>query len=435
MSAKKNDAAHTRARARDAMSSVGYAARLNQNADVGGTLGEPEIWDAGDKVERDALTLALIFKESVSSSTRRGCVIHTGAGISRACGIPDFRGPDGVWTRKSQGLPPPTCAVALDRATPSATHQIIAELVRRGYVRQVVSCNVDCLHLKSGLAPDKLCELHGNCFAERCEKCNREYVRDFEQLTVGFQRTGRRCVDAACGGQLRDQVLDWDDALPEVELKRAERESTHAYASIVLGSSLQIKPSCDIPLRTTHLKRRRRGAGDVDQATRGKLVIVNLQPTVKDKKASLVMHAESDRVMRLVARHLRLRIPEYVRVDRLLAKFEISATLLSVQLTNIHDEDAPIPWLDKVEVRICCPQDASVIVETTLTTPTFSYMHQRELLPVTTGALFLQMTFHFAQGCTERSQTKTHSLSLDKAEKIEYKFTTTVKKYDEEACC
>lgn len=419
-------------RARYAMSSVGYAARLNQDADVGGTLGEPEIWDAEDKVERDALALALIIKESVSSSThtaRHGCVIHTGAGISRACGIPDFRGPDGVWTRKARGLPPPECSIALDRAAPSATHQIIAALVRRGYVRQVVSCNVDCLHIKSGLASDKLCELHGNCFAERCETCGKEYVRDFEQLTVGFQLTGRHCVDGACGGRLRDQVLDWDDALPEVELKRAERESTHAYASIVLGSSLQIKPACDIPLRTTHLKRRR----GVDDKYRGKLVIVNLQATVKDKKASLVIHAESDRVMRRVAQHLRLRIPEYIRVDRLRVKYEPSVASFAIRVVNIDDEDAPIPWLDRIDLRFSSPQDDVLLSSETvaLKSPFVHHMQQLQL-PVTDALLVVHMTFHFAEGCTERPVSKRHSMSLVKTEEVRYEFTTIVKRYEQE---
>ena len=215
--------------------SVGYAARLNQDADVGGTLGEPEIVDDDDAIARGAIHLAELLRAATTTDgPRSSCVVHTGAGISRAAGIPDFRGPNGVWTRKARGLSPPPCETSLDCAAPPLTHQGVAALARAGYVRCVVSCNVDCLHLKSGLPRNKLCELHGNCFAERCEDCGEEFVRDFELRTVGFKLTGRRCV--RCGGRLRDQVLDWDDALPDKELKQAERESASAALSLVLGT-------------------------------------------------------------------------------------------------------------------------------------------------------------------------------------------------------
>ena len=70
---------------------------------------------------------------------------------------------------------------------------------------------MDGLHLRSGLPRERLAELHGNCFAERCGRCGREHVRDFEMETVGFKYTGRKCDD--CGGRLRDHILDWCAAL------------------------------------------------------------------------------------------------------------------------------------------------------------------------------------------------------------------------------
>ena len=96
-------------------------------------------------------------------------------------------------------------------------------------------------------------------------------MRDFEMKTVGFKLTGRACEDCV-DGRLRDKVLDWDDPLPKKELSLAERDSASAALSLVLGSSLQIKPSCDIPLkddekaassktRRRDERRRRRRAG------------------------------------------------------------------------------------------------------------------------------------------------------------------------------
>ena len=105
-----------------------------------------------------------------------------------------------------------------------------------------------------------------------------------------------------CSGQLRDQVLDWDDALPPKELRAAERHSREASLSLVLGSSLQIIPSCNLPLKTV------RGG-------KGKLAIVNLQKTGKDKKADVVIHEKTDIVMVGLMRRLGLAIPEYVHSD------------------------------------------------------------------------------------------------------------------------
>lgn len=350
------------------MSSVGYASRLNQDADVGGTLGEPEVEEDEDVVRRKAALLADLLKtasnsNASSSSARRGCVAHTGAGISCAAGIPDFRGPNGVWTRRAAGLPAPECETTMALATPTLTHMALVGLQRAGYVDRVVSCNVDCLHVRSGLDRERLSELHENCFAEACEKCGKEFVRDFEMTTVGFKRTGRACDDCGRDGRLRDQVLDWDDPLPKRELLLAERESASAALSLVLGSSLQIKPSCDIPLKTTRKRRRRKRndgqtQGVVDDKP-GKLVIVNLQPTCKDAKAHCVINAKCDVVMSLVCARLGVRVPDYVRRDVLRVQHAFSPSssraaglAFTLRVVNAHDDRAPIPWLARVEARV-----------------------------------------------------------------------------------
>jgi mono-ADP-ribosyltransferase sirtuin 6 len=104
--------------------------------------------------------------------------------------------------------------------------QALVGLMGQGKLAFVVSQNVDGLHLRSGIPRERLAELHGNCFAERCAGCGKEYVRDFEMATVGFKETGRMCT--ACGGALKDHVLDWEDALPEDQLKESERQSSGA---------------------------------------------------------------------------------------------------------------------------------------------------------------------------------------------------------------
>ena len=128
----------------------------------------------------------------------------------------DFRGPNGVWTKQRRGEALPKASIAFEHARPSITHQALLALQRSGKLKYLVSQNVDSLHLRSGFPREQLAELHGNCFAERCDACGKEYVRDFELCSVGFKSTGRRCT--ACKGALRDHCLDWDNALPEDEV-------------------------------------------------------------------------------------------------------------------------------------------------------------------------------------------------------------------------
>ena len=352
--------------------SIGYAERLSWRDDVGGTLGTPEFQEADDaELQRKIDTLAELIRESRAESG--GMVVHTGAGISTSIGIPDFRGPNGVWTAQKRGAPMPEATCTLGTAVPSLTHMALVELRERGYVRYLVSCNVDCLHLRSGFPREDLAELHGNCFAERCERCDAEYVRDFEMQTVGFEYTGRTCdacaekkrkresgarrssraaASRSAAARLRDQVLDWDDALPPEELRRAEKHSKETCLSLVLGSSLQIAPSCDIPLETVKKKK----------GKKGKLVIVNLQATPKDGKASLLVRARTDVVMAGVMRRLGLRVPEYVRRDRVTVGFRLAAIpepngdvsrTLTVRAGSSHGWDNPVPWLESVSVKIC----------------------------------------------------------------------------------
>ncbi|XP_035890241.1 NAD-dependent protein deacetylase sirtuin-6 isoform X4 [Phyllostomus discolor] len=150
---------------------------------------------------------------------------------------------------------------------------------------------------------DKLAELHGNMFVEECVKCKTQYVRDTVVGSMGLKATGRLCTVAkarglrACRGELRDTILDWEDALPERDLTLADEASRNADLSITLGTSLQIRPSGNLPLAT-----KRRG---------GRLVIINLQPTKHDRQADLRIHGYVDEVMTRLMKYLGLEIPTW----------------------------------------------------------------------------------------------------------------------------
>lgn len=139
--------------------SLGYAERLSWREDLGGRLGDPELSEESELLlNRKLDELASLIRESKSSG---GMVVHTGAGISTSTGIPDFRGPKGIWTLQRAGEDIPKASCQFDRARPSLTHMALVALQRAGYIRYLVSCNVDCLHVRSGYPRALMAELHG----------------------------------------------------------------------------------------------------------------------------------------------------------------------------------------------------------------------------------------------------------------------------------
>ncbi|THF96943.1 hypothetical protein TEA_027756 [Camellia sinensis var. sinensis] len=144
-------------------------------------------------VEWQIKKLALMIQKS------KHLVVFTGAGISTSCGIPDFRGPKGVWTLQREGKGVHEASLSFHRAMPSMTHMALVELEKASFLN---------LHLRSGIPREKLAELHGNSFKEICSKCGVEYLRDFEVKTIGLKKTSRSCSDVKCGAKLKDIVLD-----------------------------------------------------------------------------------------------------------------------------------------------------------------------------------------------------------------------------------
>ncbi|XP_019447065.1 PREDICTED: NAD-dependent protein deacetylase SRT1 [Lupinus angustifolius] len=322
--------------------SLGYAEKLSYIEDVG-NVGMAEHFDPSHVLREKIEQLAVMIKKS------KHLVVFTGAGISTSCGIPDFRGPKGIWTLQREGKALPEISLPFHRAVPSLTHMALVELEKAGILKFVISQNVDGLHLRSGIPREKLAELHGNSFMETCLSCGAEYFRDFEVETIGLKETSRRCSDAKCGAKLKDTVLDWEDALPSKEMDPAEKHCKQADIVLCLGTSLQITPACNLPLKAL------RGGG--------KVVIVNLQKTPKDKKASLVIHGLADKVIAGVMDQLNLQIPPFVRIDL----FQIILThALSIdkkyvnwtlQVASAHGQKAALPFIKSVEVSFLDKED------------------------------------------------------------------------------
>ena len=181
-------------------------------------------------------------------------VAFTGAGISTDSGIPDFRGPEGVWTRRDAGLPAPRWRVPPEQVKPNASHLSLVELQRLGKLRFLITQNTDNLHRRSGIRHELLAELHGNGKLMRCLGCNRLYTRqevgwDTRRWGPGY-RTQKpisgQPVCAVCGGRLISSVVNFGDSLPHKELALAERHARRCDLMLVLGSSLVVTPAASL---------------------------------------------------------------------------------------------------------------------------------------------------------------------------------------------
>ena len=160
-------------------------------------------------------------------------VVFTGAGISTESGLPDFRGPDGIWTRQARGLP--TKPRPFTSVEPNAGHMAVVELQKLGKLSFLISQNVDNLHLRSGIRPDLLAELHGNVSKLRCNRCEAQVDKSAGLNTC------------SCGGKFISSVVNFGQTLPQKELADSYWHSQNCDLFIVAGSSLVVTPAADMP--------------------------------------------------------------------------------------------------------------------------------------------------------------------------------------------
>ncbi len=198
-------------------------------------------------------------------------VVFTGAGVSTESGLPDFRGPDGLWTRKDKGLPPPPQQRPWSEVDPNAGHYAIKELQDLGRLKFLISQNVDNLHLKSGIRPELLAELHGNLTKMRCQRCERTMDKDTSVSSCG------------CGGSLVSSVVDFGQSLPEKDLRESFHHSQQCDLFMAVGSSLVVTPAAQMPVEALQ-------AG-------AKLVIINRGETPLDKYVHLRFHEGTGEVL------------------------------------------------------------------------------------------------------------------------------------------
>ena len=280
-----------------------------------------EYFDERDDLRKKARLLAMCIKAS------RRTVIHTGAGISTAAKIPDYRGPKGVWTLRAKGEAV-KMEITLEQAVPTYSHMALKTMIDKGMLSHIVTTNVDGLHRRSGINRKHLSELHGDIYLEYCNKCGCEYLRTYDVTKTrrGSSRfTGRICEKSDCDGKLRDSIIAFGENLPREVLTVAMRETAHADLCIVIGSSMRVSPACNIPSLCYH--------------KRGTFALINLQKTPYDKFAHIRIHAKCDEFMRYVCDELGLKVEEF-DASAMVAAHE--ADILSSSVLVTHDTTAAI---------------------------------------------------------------------------------------------
>jgi len=218
-------------------------------------------------------------------------VVLTGAGISTESGIPDFRGPNGVWTRdpEAEKLSNIRYYVAdaevrkkswrsrLEHpafsARPNAGHTALVELERHGKLHALITQNIDGLHLLAGNARERVIEVHGNLHKVVCLACG---WKGPMQETLDRVRSGEE--DPACrecGGILKPDTISFGQALVPEVIERAMQAADEADLMLAVGSTLQVYPVAHaVPVAKS------RGA---------RVVIVNAEPTQFDSIADAVV--------------------------------------------------------------------------------------------------------------------------------------------------
>ncbi|MBM4466791.1 MAG: NAD-dependent deacylase [Chloroflexi bacterium] len=229
-------------------------------------------------------------------------VALTGAGISTPSGIPDFRSPgSGLWEKIDPLLMASVFSFRLQpqafydwarplarkllEAEPNPAHLALAKLEEMGWLKTVITQNIDDLHQKAG--SKRVLELHGNMRQATCLRCRK--VVSTQGMIERFLEEGE-VPNCQCGGLLKPNIVLIGEPLPRWVLLEAWGEAERCDLMLVVGSSLEIAPASEIPFVAL-----RCGA---------KAIVVNLQPTPLDSQADVVIHQDVAEVLPRIIREI-----------------------------------------------------------------------------------------------------------------------------------
>jgi NAD-dependent deacetylase len=239
----------------------------------------------------------------------RSVIALTGAGISTESGIPDFRGPEGLWTRDPRAERLSNIGYYLADASvrreswqrrldhpawgaePNAGHRALVDLERAGHLSLLVTQNIDGLHLAAGTDPARLVEIHGTMRETTCLACGdrRPMHETLDRVRAG--EADPPCL--ACGGILKSATVSFGQNLDPALIERTEDAAAACDLFLAIGTSLTVYPVARLP--------------EIALDARARLVIVNAEPTPLDTRAHAVLRGRAGEILRALAGALNAR--------------------------------------------------------------------------------------------------------------------------------
>ena len=226
----------------------------------------------------------------------KNIVIFTGAGISTESGIPDFRGPQGVWktntpiyfqdfigseeVRKESWKRKFSGQDIIKKAKPNIGHLAVAEIINEHESAYLITQNVDNLHQDAGVPDDKITEIHGNASYASCLDCGIRY--ELKPIKKEFLENETVPYCDACGGIIKTATISFGQSMPEEGMQMAQRKTLGCDLFITIGTSLVVYPAAGFPKLAKEI-----GAN---------LIIINNEPTDFDPIADLVIREQIGKV-------------------------------------------------------------------------------------------------------------------------------------------
>lgn len=246
---------------------------------------------------------ALAAARAMLAAANRVMVL-TGAGISTDSGIPDFRGPQGLWTKNPKAekmatlqhyMADPEVRVAswqaklesaFDVREPNAGHRALVELERQGRLDTLITQNVDGLHHRAGNSPERIVEIHGTVREVVCMQCDDRGPMESALERVRAGESDPACLK--CGGILKSATISFGQGLVTRDLQRSERAAQRCDLALAVGSTLSVYPIANVVPIAKH-------AG-------ARVIILNGGPTEMDALADVLLQGGiSEWLPRLVA--------------------------------------------------------------------------------------------------------------------------------------
>lgn len=201
--------------------------------------------------------------KAISLLQQARCVlVFTGAGLSTGSGIPDFRGPQGVWKTRQPVYYDEFMTHEAKRiehwdyklegydsflgAVPNSAHLALVDLERLGKLDTLVTQNIDGLHHRAGNSEARILEVHGSNRLVECQSCGKK--SDPGPAFEEFRQT-RRCPRCPCGGLLKTATISFGQGMPEELMKLAFEAAARADLVLALGSTLSVEPAASVPRR------------------------------------------------------------------------------------------------------------------------------------------------------------------------------------------